>query len=131
MAADTAVPAHFTALGLATAISLLELRGHRERALDRLGLAASAFECMVGLDHELRRREANRPLRRGRSGALVRIGGVLSGPLPLVLRLLGRRREAAISAVAGAVVSRVGWLRAGSCSAQDPGPPLDLPSPTC
>lgn len=121
-----ALPVHFTASGLASAVAILELLGHRQRGLDLLGLAAAATETAVGVYHESDRRPATRPLRQGRSGLLVRAGGVLSGPLALVLRVLGRRREAGISALAGSLLTRFGWLEAGKASADDPTVPLEL-----
>lgn len=120
------LPLHFAASGLASAVAILELLGHRHRALDSLGLAAAAAETAVGAHHELDPDRAYEPLKRGRSGAVVRAGGVLSGPLPLLLRLLGSRRAAAASALAGSLLTRFGWVEAGKASADDPTLPLGL-----
>lgn len=120
------LPIHFTASGLASAVALLELLGHRSRALNALGLAAAAAETAVGALHETSPDPAYDPLKRGRSGAIVRAGGVLSGPVPLVLRLLGARRAAAVSALVGSLVTRFGWVEAGRASAADPAVPLEL-----
>ena len=64
------------------------------------------------------------------SGWLTRIGGVLSGPLPLALRLLAGssrsersvrlRKTAAISSIAGSLITRAAWIAAGKASAKDP-----------
>jgi len=68
---------------------------------------------------------------------MMRIAGLLSGPVPLVLRLLaGRsknprsvklRKAAAISAIAGSVATRLSWIQAGKVSAADPSVALELP----
>lgn len=121
------LPLHFAASGLASAVALLELLGHRHRALNLLGLAAAAAETAVGAVHETNPDPVFEPLKRGRSGAIVRAGGVLSGPVPLVLRLLGARRAAAVSALAGSLLTRFGWVEAGKASADDPSIPLGLP----
>lgn len=120
------LPLHFAASGLASAVSILELLGHRHRALNALGTAAAAAETAVGAHHELDPDRAYEPLKRGRSGAIVRTGGVLSGPVALVLRLVGARRAAAVSALAGSLLTRFGWVEAGKASADDPAIPLGL-----
>ncbi|HLE83012.1 MAG TPA: NrfD/PsrC family molybdoenzyme membrane anchor subunit [Thermoanaerobaculia bacterium] len=120
------LPIHFAASGLASAVALLELLGHRHRALNFLGIAAAAVETAVGAVHETDPDPVYEPLKRGRSGAIVRTGGVLSGPVPLVLRLLGARRAAAVSALAGSLLTRFGWVEAGKVSADDPFLPLGL-----
>jgi hypothetical protein len=113
------LPVHFTASALASAVGLLELLGHDERGLQRLGLLAAAVETASGLLHELDDDPADRPLKKGRSGWLVRSGLLLSGPLPLALRLLGARRAAAVSSLAGSLLTRFGWTEAGAASARD------------
>lgn len=120
------LPIHFAASGLASAVSLLELLGHDHPALNRLGIAAALVETATGAIHELDPDPAHAPLKEGTSGALVRAGGVLSGPLPLVLRLLGARRAAAVAAIAGSLLTRYGWVAAGRESARDPRIPLQL-----
>jgi hypothetical protein len=119
------LPAHFAASSLGAAASLLELAGHRHRALHWLALASAAVETAVAIDLERRDDRVNAPLREGESGTLVRAGGILSGPVPLVLRLVGGRspgwrRAAGVSAVIGPLLSRFGWVRAGTASADDP-----------
>lgn len=116
------LPAHFGASGLASAAALLETLGHEQPALNRVGVAASAVETVVGARIESRRHPALEPLKRGVSGLAIRAGGLLSGPLPLALRLLAprskrARRLAAISALAGSLLTRIGWIAAGRASA--------------
>lgn len=113
------LPIHFAASGLATAVAVLELLGHRHKALNALGLAAAAAETAVGAVHETDPDPAFEPLKRGRSGAIVRTGGVLSGPIPLLLRLLGARKAAAVSSLVGSLLTRFGWVEAGKVSADD------------
>jgi hypothetical protein len=112
------LPIHFAASGVAAAASLLELLGHEEEALQTLAVTAAAIETATGVAIELRTDPETSPLRDGASGAMIRAGGVLSGPLPLVLRALGRRwrgcrRAAAVSALLGSVITRAAWLEAG------------------
>jgi hypothetical protein len=123
------LPIHFGASAIASAASLLELAGHRDRALNWLALAAAGIETAVGIDIEVRRNRASEPLKSGATGAIVRAGGVLSGPVPLALRLLGgrsigMRKAAALCALAGSFLTRVGWVAAGHASADDAGAAL-------
>jgi formate-dependent nitrite reductase membrane component NrfD len=116
------LPVHFGASAVGAAVSILELLGHRDPALNLLGAGAAAVETLVGASLELSNREALVPLKQDWTGAVVRAGGVLSGPLPLALRLMaGRspsaRKAAAISTIVGSVLTRVGWLAAGRESA--------------
>ncbi len=120
------LPIHFAASGLASAVALLELRGHRHRALQALGIAAAAVETAVGAVHETSAERVYEPLKRGQSGAIVRTGGVLSGPVPLLLRLMGARKAAAVSSLVGSLLTRFGWIEAGKASADDPTAPLGL-----
>jgi hypothetical protein len=97
--------------------------GHRDRALNRIGIGAAAVETAIGLSIERRRDPALDSLKTGPSGTITRLGGVLSGPVPLALRLAGRRsmsirRIAAISTIAGSLLTRIGWLAAGKASAR-------------
>jgi hypothetical protein len=131
------LPVHFAASGMGSAASLLELRGHETPALNALGIASASTETFVGASIELGKDRVLEPLKKGRSGWLTRIGGMLAGPLPLALRLLslmanGRRKTtlrkaAAVSAIAGSVVTRFAWVQAGKSSARDPRIPLELP----
>jgi hypothetical protein len=133
-AIDT-LPIHFGMGGLQTACSALELWGFdRSTALNILGMGAAAYETWEGFHLEMRREAALQPLKRGVSGSIVRAGGVLSGPIPLVLRSVaavtgdrGMRRWAAISGLAGSLLTRYGWMHAGHASAQDWRLPLEIP----
>jgi formate-dependent nitrite reductase membrane component NrfD len=120
------LPVHFAASGLGAAVSLLELLGHDHPALNRLGIAASLVELATGIVHELDADPVHDPLKRGASGALVRAGTTLSGPVPLLLRFLGQRRIAAAATLVGSLLTRYGWVAAGHVSARDPRVPLEL-----
>lgn len=122
--------------GAKVAVSILELIGNeKSRALNLLGIAASANESFAGLKLESERTRVNGPLRKGVSGIIVRLGGILSGPVPLLLRLAfaiggnrNLRRAAAWSSIAGSLLTRFGWIRAGHASARDYTLPLELAS---
>lgn len=130
------LPIHFAASGMGAAASMLELRGHETPALNAIGITASIGETLVGASIELRKGPALKPLKSGRSGWLTRLGSLLSGPLPLVLRVLALgsnrrrsarlRRVAAVSTVAGSILTRFAWTQAGRVSANDPTVPLKL-----
>jgi hypothetical protein len=127
------LPFDFGVSGVGAAVSLLELMGHDEAGLQVLGIAAAVAETAAGADLERRHELALRPLKRGVSGWTTRLGGVLSGPVPLALRLLaGRypaaRRAAGVSALVGSLLVRIGWFTAGRRSARDPRVPLELPA---
>ena len=127
------LPLHFGASGMASAVAILELLGHDDAALQQLGIAAAAIETATGVVIELRGSEAMAPLHDGVSGALTRTGGILSGPVPLICRALGRRhaafrRLAGLSALAGSLITRLAWIAAGRASAADPAVPLALPA---
>ena len=117
------LPVHFGASGLGAAIAILELVGHRDRALNALGMGVAAVETAIGVALESRRNPANDPIKQGWSGRVTRAGGLLSGPVPLALRLLANRsriarRLAAVSTIAGSLLTRVGWLAAGRVAAR-------------
>ena len=131
------LPMHFAASGLGAAVGVLELIGHsRSRALQALGLGAAIFETCEGIRIQGRTHAPLAPLKHGKSGAITRVGGVLSGPLPNALRIAsaftGRgpanslRRWAAISSIMGSLLTRIAWLQAGRVSAQDWRRPLDI-----
>jgi len=132
------LPQHFAASGLNSAASLLEVFGHvNSRALNLLGISASCYEVAEGVLLESKRHRINEPLHKGWSGAMVRAGGVLSGPVPLALRLAYAangnkklRRLAAWSSIAGSLLTRFGWVQAGRASARDHRIPLELPEGT-
>jgi hypothetical protein len=131
------LPLHFGASGLSAAVGLLELMGHRKsRALQALGVGAAIFECWEGWRLESRQLPEIDPLKHGFSGTLTRAGGALSGPIPLALRLLSMaggkrssdtlRKYAALSAVAGSLLTRIAWIYAGHVSARDWRAPLQI-----
>lgn len=132
------LPVHFAASGMGAAVSMLELKGHASNpALNSLGIASALTETLVGVSVEFDRRKALAPLKSGKSGWLTRLGGILSGPIPLVLRLIagssgsersiGLRRIAAASTVAGSLLTRQAWVQAGRASAENPSVALALP----
>lgn len=128
------LPHHFAASGVNSAVSILELMGHDDsRGLNSLGIASSAYEVYEGIELETKRTRANEPVHKGLSGAIVRAGGVLSGPVPLALRVAYAvtgnrdfRKAAAWSSIAGSLLTRFGWIRAGHSSAKDHRIPLKL-----
>lgn len=130
------LPLHFAASGVGAAVGILELMGHRKsRALQALGLGAAIFETWEGLRIEGRSHPALVPLKHGASGWITRAGGALSGPIPTVLRaasLFGSekrasslRRWAALSSIAGSLITRVAWMHAGHVSARNWKLPLE------
>lgn len=124
------LPLHFGASALAAGVGILELMGHRKhRALEALALGAAMFETIEGIRIEARSQAELAPLKNGASGWITRSGGILSGPLPLLLRTAGMFGEgkrsrafgrwAAWSAIAGSLLTRVAWIHAGQVSARD------------
>lgn len=107
------LPIHFGASGLGAAVSVLELLGHRTAAMNALGVIAAAVETVLILIL----------LRRGSSaGRLMHGAEVLSGPLPLALRLVAShipavRIATAVLTLAGSLLTRVAWISAGRTSA--------------
>ncbi len=131
------LPLHFAASGLGAAVGLLELMGHRKsRALQALGLGAAIFETYEGFRIEGNRGRALDPLKHGPSGMITRTGGALSGPVSLLLRtaslFAGKernralRRWAALSSIAGSLITRMAWIHAGHVSARDWRLPLEV-----
>jgi Polysulphide reductase, NrfD len=134
------LPIHFAASGLGAAVGMLELMGHsKSRALQALGLGAAMFETWEGIRIEARSHSHLDPLKHGKSGSITRFGGVLSGPIPTALRLIaafsgkGRsrsvRRIAAMSSIAGSLITRIAWVEAGHASAKNYRLPLEIPEP--
>ena len=128
------LPIHFGMSGLASGVSVLELLGNDDSpALNRLAMGATAMESYEGFHLEfLRDPGVNRPLKRGLTGWTTRLGGMLSGPVPLALRLIATasrsrrlRRLAAWSSIAGSILTRFGWIYAGHASARDWRIPLE------
>jgi hypothetical protein len=119
------LPILFGASALGSAAALLDLRGRHHTALNAIGMAAATVETY--LDAEIGRDESvsSEPLRRGATGTTATVAAFFSGPLPLVLRLIGirskrARRAAAASALLGSLVTRVAWIEAGKASAATP-----------
>lgn len=103
------LPILFGASGLAAAVSILELLGHRTSAMNALGIAAAAVELLIIF--ALARRGSS-------SGPLMRGAEVLSGPTALLLRLAAiampqLRVVAAVITLAGSLLTRVAWIEAG------------------
>ena len=133
------LPIHFGMSGLNSGVSVLELLGSEDsRALNVLGIGACAMETYEGFHLEMMRDpRVNAPLKHGTSGWITRAGGMLSGPLPLLLRLFAgssgsarsrkMRRTAAWASIAGSLLTRIGWVRAGHASAKDWALPMELP----
>jgi formate-dependent nitrite reductase membrane component NrfD len=97
------LPVHFGASALGAACSMLELRGHRRPALQSLALGAAIFETAAPSEH----------------GRMMKAAAILSGPAPLVLRLLGKRKAAAAATILGSLLTRFAWFRSASAK-----PPL-------
>jgi len=117
----TLLPIHFGTAGLGSAAAVLELLGHRIAALNFLGFYAAAFETVLLIWLSVDKHgAADRAIHEHRSGWLIRIGEVLTGPLPLVLRFFSLVPFAAISFLLGALVSRFGWVAVGKVSGSDP-----------
>ena len=115
------LPIHFGTAGLGSAAALLEFLGHRIAPLNAIGLFAASFETLLLIWLSIDKHgDADRAIHQHRSGWLIRIGAVLTGPFPLVLRFCGAVPLAAISFLIGALVSRFGWIAVGKVSAQDP-----------
>jgi len=130
------LPVHFAASGVNSAVGAIELLGNDNRALNAIGIGSAAVECLEGYNIERRESTAAEPLKHGISGMMQRLGGVLSGPVPLVLRIASLfrgkegarklRRAAAISSIAGSVITRYAWVEAGHASTRDHRLPLQL-----
>ena len=126
------LPAHFAASGMAACVGLLELMGHENPALQALGVGSALVETGMGASIELNPDPAMKPLKHGPSGWLTRLGGALSGPVPLVLRACSffasrkrasrLRKYAAVSSVVGSAITRVAWVHAGHISARESRP---------
>jgi formate-dependent nitrite reductase membrane component NrfD len=99
------LPVHFGASALGSACALLELRGNRSDALNALALGAAIFESLPAANVEEK--------------LLMRLAGALSGPVPLALRLFGKRKAAAASTLLGSLATRFAWVEAGKRSAKD------------
>jgi len=127
------LPIHFGMSGVQSACAMLELLGHENKALNLLAMMAAGWETYEGVHLEKRAERELRPLKHGVSGWVTRVGGALSGPLPLALRLAALfsgstrlRKAAAISGIAGSILTRYGWVHAGHASARDWKLPLEI-----
>lgn len=134
------LPLHFGMSGLNSAVGLLELLGHdRSPALQTLGILAATVESAEGVRLETNTDRVAEPVKHGYSGWIIRTGGMLSGPIPLGLRLASLftpaetrrklRRMAAASSLAGSLITRYAWIHAGHVSAQDWRLPLEIDAP--
>ena len=108
------LPWLFTATSLGATASLLELIGHRIAPLHLLAIIAAAVEIAASL----RIRGLTKPSK------VLRLSEWLAGAVPLALRLLAPiwpwgRTLAAVSAIAGALLSRIAWIAAGHASAAE------------
>ena len=115
------LPIHFGVSSVGAAVSMLELFGHHDRSLNRLAIGAAAIETLVGAVLESRDDAAGVALKEGDSGRLARAGGILTGPVPLLLRLVAPRSRAvrnlaATATLVGSLLNRMGWLEAGRSS---------------
>ena len=118
------LPLHFGASGMGTAAAILDLLGHRSTALNRIAIGAALVESGLAAHLEMSDDAALAPLKASPTATLVRAAAVLAGPVPLALRLLaGRsptaRRIAAVSSIAGSLLTRFAWVRAGRVAADD------------
>ena len=119
------LPAVFLAGGLGSTAAVLTLAGFMLPVIQMMGVLASIVETGVAILPEVRGRYVDLPLREGTVGWLVRLGGLLAGPVSLVLRVIPGagvelRYAAAISFIAGAVITRYAWIAAGHVSSRDP-----------
>jgi Polysulphide reductase, NrfD len=115
------LPFHFGLVALGSAAATLELLGYRLMPLSAIGLTAAAVETGIGAWIEFNHRGPTaRALHQGASGFLLHVAGLLTGPTALTLRLAGLLPLAAACFLAGAIVSRYGWIFAGRFSALDP-----------
>jgi hypothetical protein len=117
----TLLPIHFGVAGLGSAAAALELLGYRIAPLNAIGFFVAGVESALLVWLTLARHgAADRAIHEHASGWLIRIGEILTGPLALVLRLFSLIPFAAISFLAGAFISRVGWIVVGKISGRDP-----------
>jgi hypothetical protein len=129
------LPRQFGMSGLQSAVSLLELSGEAgNRALNAIGVASACVETWEGAELLSTRERELKPAKEGATGAMILVAAALSGPIPLALRVASLfvkepkrlRRMAAISGIAGSMLMRFGWVRAGSVSARDWKIPLGI-----
>jgi formate-dependent nitrite reductase membrane component NrfD len=130
------LPREFGMSGLQSAVCLLELAGESDSAaLNAIGLVAAAFEAWEGLELLRTQDRALAPTKQGMTGALIQAAGILSGPVPIALRLASLfmprnrrlRQAAALSGMVGSLLLRYGWVGAGKVSSRDWRIPLQIP----
>jgi hypothetical protein len=115
------IPFHFGVTGLGSAAAVLELLGFIITPLHAIGFLAAGIETLLAAWIEFGGKgAADRSLREGFSGWLIRISGLLTGPSAVVLRAFGLIHLAAGAFLLGALINRYGWLQAGRVSARDP-----------
>ena len=115
------LPIHFGTAGLGCAAAILELAGFQIRPLYLLGLLVAIIETLLWIWLEFDKHgAADCALHEGRAGRLIRLGEILCGPLPIILRLTNLIPLAAISFLLGALASRFGWIDAGRASGMEP-----------
>jgi hypothetical protein len=115
------LPFHFGIVALGSAAAVLEVLGFRLAALNAIALTVTAVETGVGIWLEIVRQGTTpAAIHHGMAGWVLRTSALLTGPVPLVARILGLVPIAAISFLVGAVSSRYGWIFAGRLSARDP-----------
>jgi formate-dependent nitrite reductase membrane component NrfD len=117
----TLLPLRSGVSSLAAAASLLELAGHRHRALHHIALGAAAVESIATARRA--RGEFTASAADSHGAHLVRAGSMLTGPVPLLLRLVGGRSRsvrqvAALTAVTGSLLARIALIQAGRSSAR-------------
>lgn len=132
-----ALPSEFGMSGLQSAVGLLEVAGYEDRtSLNVLGLLSAGVESEEFTKGMRTNDEVVKPLKHGRSGMLTMAGAVLSGPVPIALRVASMfageksgkslRRMAAWSGILGSIFLRYGWVQAGTVSARDWRLPLEI-----
>jgi hypothetical protein len=115
------LPFHFGIVGLGSAAAILELLGFRLAALNAIAMTVAAVETGVGVWIEIDRQSATaHAIHRGTPGLLLRAAALLTGPVPLILRIFDSVPIAGVCFLVGAVASRYGWVFAGRFSARDP-----------
>jgi len=119
------VPAVFLTGALGSAAGMLELLGFLIPATQFIAIVASTVETLLATMIEVRGRYVDRPLREGTVGWLTRSGGILAGPISLLLRIFaghnsGGRYLAALCFISGALITRYAWISAGRVSSRDP-----------
>jgi len=122
----TLLPFHFGIVGIGSAGAVLELLGFRSGAINAIGLGAAATETAVAVWLAVRRRRASTSgIPDASSNLLLRVATLLTGLVPLVLRIAGLPSIAALCFLIGSLSSRYGWLLAGRSSAEGSAQTID------